>query len=42
MAQVQATISERLEQLDWSLLEESLDERGFALTPPLLVAQECL
>jgi uncharacterized protein len=42
MAEVKAhSISQRLEQLDWSGLEELLDERGFALTPPLLCSQEC-
>jgi uncharacterized protein len=35
------SISQRVEQLDWPELHASLDERGFALTPPLLSSQEC-
>ena len=28
-------------KLDWTSLAESLDQRGFALTQPLLTSQEC-
>jgi hypothetical protein len=34
-------ISQRLERLDWPKLQASLDEGGYALTPPLLSPQEC-
>lgn len=35
------TIAERVNALDWAALGEQLDERGFALTAPLLGAAEC-
>jgi hypothetical protein len=35
------TIAERVDALDWAALGEQLDERGFALTAPLLCAAEC-
>ena len=35
------TIRERLRRLDWRALEESLWERGYARTPPLLSEDEC-
>jgi uncharacterized protein len=35
------TIAERIDALDWAALGEALDERGFALTAPLLCAAEC-
>jgi hypothetical protein len=31
----------RVAKLDWASLAESLDQRGFALTPPLLTPAEC-
>jgi uncharacterized protein len=34
-------ISERLARLDWRRIAESLDERGWATTPPLLGPAEC-
>jgi len=36
------TIAERLRRLDWDAIEAALWERGFAKTPPLLTAAECL
>jgi len=35
------SIPERLARLDWEALERSLWERGHALTPPVLRAEEC-
>src|SRR2546427_813184 len=35
------TIRERLRSLDWSAIEQSLWERGYARTPVLLSAAEC-
>jgi hypothetical protein len=35
------TIKERLECLDWQALEQSLWERGYAKTPPVLTPEEC-
>ena len=34
-------LTARIDALDWPALVASLDERGFALTPPVLSAQEC-
>jgi uncharacterized protein len=34
-------LRERIDALDWTALEASLDERGFAVTPPVLGADEC-
>lgn len=34
-------ISERLDALDWAQLGESIEERGYLLTPPLLGAAQC-
>ena len=34
-------LTARIDALDWPALVGSLDERGFALTPPVLSAQEC-
>ena len=34
-------LNDRIDALDWAALTASLDERGFALTPPVLSAQEC-
>jgi uncharacterized protein len=31
----------RIEQLDWELIERSLDEHGYATTPPILTARQC-
>ena len=31
----------RVAKLDWASLAESLDQRGFALTSPLLTPAEC-
>jgi hypothetical protein len=35
------SIHERVARLDWVALEQSLDGRGYATTPPLLGAAEC-
>ncbi|HJY80005.1 MAG TPA: 2OG-Fe(II) oxygenase, partial [Candidatus Binatia bacterium] len=35
------TLKERLEHLDWSAIEQSLWERGYAKTPPVLTPDEC-
>jgi hypothetical protein len=35
------SIGERVARLEWAALEQSLDERGYATTPPLLTAAEC-
>jgi len=35
------TIKERLEQLDWQAIEQSLWEHGYAKTPPVLTPEEC-
>ena len=34
-------LTARIDALDWPALVASLDERGFALTPPVLSKQEC-
>ncbi len=34
-------ITTRVDQLDWPALAAQLDDRGFAITPPLLDADEC-
>jgi uncharacterized protein len=34
-------IAERVEELAWPALREQLDDRGFAVTDPLLTAAEC-
>ena len=31
----------RIEQLDWELIERSLDQDGYATTPPILTARQC-
>lgn len=36
-----ATISDRVDGLDWEALSRDLDERGFAVTPGVLTAREC-
>jgi len=36
-----ATVAERIDALDWSRLRHDLDERGFAVTDPLLEPREC-
>ena len=38
---VQPGISDRLAQLDWNTMSASLWERGYALTPAFLAAEEC-
>jgi len=35
------TIRNRLESLDWQAIEQSLWERGYAKTPPILTPDEC-
>ncbi len=35
------SITTRIAQLDWSELASELEEQGFAVTPPLLDAEEC-
>jgi len=34
-------LTDRIDNLDWAALTASLDERGFAVTPPVLSAAEC-
>jgi len=34
-------LTDRIDALDWAALTASLDERGFAVTPPVLSAGEC-
>jgi hypothetical protein len=34
-------LAERVDSLDWTQLRESLDERGYAVTPKVLTAGEC-
>jgi uncharacterized protein len=36
-----ADISERIHSLDWDALSDQLDQRGFAITDPVLNAAEC-
>ena len=36
-----AGLAERVDELDWEALRAQLDERGFAITEPLLAASEC-
>jgi uncharacterized protein len=38
---IASTVSERVEALDWDDLTAQLDDRGFAVTEPLLIADEC-
>jgi uncharacterized protein len=35
------TVSDRIARLDWAQLRDQLDERGFAVTAPVLEAAEC-
>lgn len=35
------SLTARVARLDWASIERSLDERGYATTPPLLAAAEC-
>ena len=35
------TIDDRVDALDWTDLDEQLDRRGFAISAPLLAADEC-
>ena len=35
------TVEERVDALDWKAAEESLSARGYAVTEPLLTAEEC-
>jgi hypothetical protein len=35
------TIAHRLEKLDWPSIQQSLNDRGYALTPALLTVLEC-
>ena len=37
-----ASVTARVGQLDWSHLVRQLDERGFAVTEPVLSAEECV
>ena len=34
-------LTDRIDSLDWAALTASLDERGFAVTPPVLSGEEC-
>ncbi|MGH7933538.1 MAG: 2OG-Fe(II) oxygenase [Candidatus Binataceae bacterium] len=36
-----ATITQRIDRLDWERIRESIDERGYATTPALLTPHEC-
>jgi hypothetical protein len=36
-----ASIARRVRALDWEKIRASVDERGYALTPPLLTSGEC-
>src|SRR5260370_7428401 len=36
-----SSIAERIEALDWSSAEQSLSERGYAVTSSILTAAEC-
>jgi hypothetical protein len=38
---VTVTVAERIDGLDWSSVEESLSERGYAVTAPVLSPAEC-
>ena len=38
---IASTVSERVDALDWDDLTTQLDDRGFAVTEPLLTADEC-
>jgi hypothetical protein len=35
------TVEGRIAQVDWARLRESLNERGYAVTPPILTPAEC-
>ncbi|MBL0925483.1 MAG: 2OG-Fe(II) oxygenase [Sphingomonadaceae bacterium] len=35
------SLSNQIDALDWSALSEMLDERGYALTPPILSPDQC-
>lgn len=35
------SIMERIASLDWNLLQQSLDEHGYAMIPPLLDKEQC-
>src|SRR5579871_4186343 len=37
----QTTLARRIDGLDWPGLREQLDGRGFAVTEPVLAAEEC-
>jgi hypothetical protein len=37
-----ASIEERIDELDWASAAESLSERGYAVTAPILSAEECV
>ena len=41
MTAIASTVSERVDALDWDDLTAQLDDRGFAVTEPLLTADEC-
>ncbi len=34
-------LTDRIDALDWGALTRSLDDRGFAVTPPVLAEEEC-
>jgi hypothetical protein len=40
-ATTEISLTERVGELDWAELRDQLDERGFAVTSPLLGASEC-
>ncbi len=39
--EMETDFQRRVDALDWAAAEESLSERGYAVTPPLLTAAEC-
>src|SRR6266436_5646311 len=41
MSAVTPSVTERIEALDWSCAEQSLSERGYAVTAPVLSPAEC-
>jgi uncharacterized protein len=36
-----SSIQKRIDAIDWNAAEQSLSERGYAVTPPLLTSDEC-
>jgi uncharacterized protein len=40
-AMVEKTVAERIEGINWTSIESELDQRGYALSGPLLTSDEC-